>query len=42
MFPECCFHQRTYVAQGLVNAILSEILTTLVSNLNDLWLVRLV
>ena len=24
MFPACCFHQRTYVAQGLVNGVLSE------------------
>ena len=24
MFPACCFHQRTYVAQGLVNGVLNE------------------
>ena len=22
MFPACCFHQRTYMAQGLVNGVL--------------------
>ena len=25
MFPACCFRQRTYVAQGLVNGVLIEI-----------------
>ena len=24
MFPACCFHERTYVAQGLVNGVLNE------------------
>ena len=24
MFPACCFRQRTYMAQGLVNRVLSE------------------
>ena len=24
MFPACCFHQRTYMAQGLVNGVLNE------------------
>ena len=24
IFPACCFHQRTYVAQGLVNRVLNE------------------
>ena len=24
MFPACCFRQRTYVAQGLVNGVLNE------------------
>ena len=24
MFPACCFRQRTYVAQGLVNRVLNE------------------
>ena len=37
MFPACCFRQRTYVVQGLVNGVHNE---TLVSSLNDLWLVR--
>ena len=27
MFPVCCFLQRTYVAQGLVNGVLNEIWT---------------
>ena len=24
MFPACCFHQRTYMAQGDVNGALNE------------------
>ena len=24
MFPACCFLQRTYVAQGIVNRVLNE------------------
>ena len=24
MFPACCFRQRTYVAQSLLNGVLSE------------------
>ena len=24
IFPACCFHQRTYVTQGLVNGVLNE------------------
>ena len=24
MFPACCFRQRTYVKQGLVNEVLNE------------------
>ena len=24
MFPACCFHQRTYMAQGLVNGVFNE------------------
>ena len=24
MFPACCFHQRTYVAQSLVNGVLND------------------
>ena len=24
MFPACCFRQRTYMAQGLVNRVLNE------------------
>ena len=24
MFPACCFHQRTYMAQGIVNGVLNE------------------
>ena len=24
MFPDCCFRQRTYMAQGLVNGVLNE------------------
>ena len=24
MFPACCFRQRTYITQGLVNGVLNE------------------
>ena len=27
MFPACCFRQRTYMAQGLINEVLSETCT---------------
>ncbi len=29
MFPACCFRQRTYMAQGLVNGVLNETWTQL-------------
>ncbi len=32
MFPACCFRQRTYMAQGLVNGVLNE---THVCSLSD-------
>ena len=28
MFPACCFNERTYMAQGLVNGVLNETLKT--------------
>ena len=37
MFPTCCFPQRTYIAQGLVNGVLNETRTH--SCLNDVQLV---
>ena len=33
MFPACCFRQRTYIAQGLVNGVLNENELTLVCNI---------
>ena len=29
MFPACCFRQKTYMAQGLVNGVLNETWTHL-------------
>ena len=39
MFPASCFRQGTYVTQGLVYGVLNEV-PTLVSSLNELWLIR--
>ena len=39
MFPACCFRHR---AQGLFNGYSMRLELTLVSSINDLWLVTLV
>ena len=36
MFPTCCFCQRTYVAQGLVNGVLNETWTHFANGPGDL------
>ena len=42
MFPAGCFRQRTYLTQGLLMGYSMRLELTLVSSINDLWLVKLV
>ena len=39
MFPACCFHQRTFMAQELDNGYSMRLKLTLVNSLNDFQLV---